>query len=137
MGMIPLVCVGEVAAPAFSQAPASDYELAKAASEVMVQVRSVLSAVSDEKQIILAYEPVWAIGASEPAPVEHVLGVVKRIRESPEVQNRTGLVRIVYGGSAGPGLFDKLKGEVDGLFLGRFAHDPEQFLKTVLEVARA
>ena len=136
-GMIPLVCVGEVNGPAFSQMGSSEEQLSAAANEVMVQVRSVLSAVRDESQIVLAYEPVWAIGASEPAPVEHVLGVVKRIRASPEVQNRTGEVRIVYGGSAGPGLFDNLKEELDGLFLGRFAHDPDQFLRTVLEVAKA
>jgi triosephosphate isomerase len=32
--------------------------------------------------------------------------------------------QVIYGGSAGPGLFTKLKAGVDGLFLGRFAHDP-------------
>ena len=32
--------------------------------------------------------------------------------------------RVIYGGSAGPGLFTELKDGVDGLFLGRFAHDP-------------
>lgn len=136
-GLLPLVCVGEVNGPSSSQLPPGEDQLANAAAEVMVQVRSVLSALDDTKRVVLAYEPVWAIGASQPAPVEHVLGVVKRIRASPEVQNRTGEVRIVYGGSAGPGLFDKLKGELDGLFLGRFAHDPEQFLKTVLEVTEA
>ena len=32
--------------------------------------------------------------------------------------------RVIYGGSAGPGLLTELKDGVDGLFLGRFAHDP-------------
>ena len=32
--------------------------------------------------------------------------------------------QVIYGGSAGPGLFTELKDGVDGLFLGRFAHDP-------------
>ena len=32
--------------------------------------------------------------------------------------------QVIYGGSAGPGLFTELKAGVDGLFLGRFAHDP-------------
>ena len=32
--------------------------------------------------------------------------------------------RVIYGGSAGPGLFTELGDGVDGLFLGRFAHDP-------------
>lgn len=143
-GMVPLVCVGEVSPPPSTSSSSSTGEgnedvLGKAVAEVMVQVRSVLAALPDnEAEVILAYEPVWAIGASEPAGVDHVLGVVRRIRESEEVSRRKeGSVRILYGGSAGPGLFEKLKGELDGLFLGRFAHDPERFLKTVREVADA
>jgi len=125
--MIPLVCVGEVNAG----------EVSAAAEEVMVQVRSVLAAVEDEAEVVLAYEPVWAIGASQPAPVDHVCGVVRLIRESEEVRVRNGLTRVVYGGSAGPGLYEKLAVEVDGLFLGRFAHDPKQFFQTLCEVAEA
>ncbi|KAM7214477.1 triosephosphate isomerase [Rhypophila decipiens] len=133
-GMVPLVCVGEVSRPT-----GGTEGLEKAVEEVMVQVRSVLAAIADkEAEVILAYEPVWAIGASEPAGVDHVLGVVRRIKESEEFKARMeGSVRILYGGSAGPGLFDKLKSELDGLFLGRFAHDPEQFVKTIREVAEA
>ena len=35
--------------------------------------------------------------------------------------------RIIYGGSAGPGLLSQLGDAADGLFLGRFAHDPSAF----------
>jgi len=35
--------------------------------------------------------------------------------------------RVIYGGSAGPGLLTQLGDHVDGLFLGRFAHEPEAF----------
>lgn len=41
---------------------------------------------------------------------------------------------VVYGGSAGPGLLPRLDGGVDGLFLGRRAHDPEA-LAAVLDEA--
>ncbi len=125
-GMVPLVCVGERTRAA---------EISASAEEVLVQVRSVLNAVPSDADVILAYEPVWAIGASQPAPVDYVCDVVRRIRDSDAVRSRTGRTRILYGGSAGPGLFDKIKGAVDGLFLGRFAHDPEQFYKTVCEIA--
>jgi triosephosphate isomerase (TIM) len=126
-GMIPLVCVGEV----------TQGEVSVAAEEVMVQVRSVLQAVGDEAEVVLAYEPVWAIGQAEPAGCEYVCEVVRSIRGSEEVAGRKGGVRIVYGGSAGPGLFERLKEEVDGLFLGRFAHEAEGFLKTLGEVGGA
>ncbi|KAH8893875.1 triosephosphate isomerase [Thozetella sp. PMI_491] len=125
-GMVPLVCVGEKTRGA---------DLAASADEVLVQVRAVLEAVPDTADVILAYEPVWAIGASEPAPVEYVCDVAERIKSSDVVSRRAGRTRILYGGSAGPGLFAKLSGAVDGLFLGRFAHDPEQFYRTLREVA--
>ncbi|KAK3318914.1 Triosephosphate isomerase [Apodospora peruviana] len=130
-GMIPLVCVGEMTHPADDP-----HHVAEAAAEdVMKQVRPVLRAIPDEQEVVFAYEPVWAIGADEPASAAHVCAVVKRVRESPEIKDRRGLTRIVYGGSAGPGLFAKLAHEVDGLFLGRFAHDPKQFVKTMYEIA--
>ncbi len=126
-GMLPLVCIGEKEAGA----------VGAAADEVLQQVETVLAALPADADVVLAYEPVWAIGAAEPAAVDHVVGVVGRIREAATVKRRTGRTRIVYGGSAGPGLFGKLKGAVDGLFLGRFAHDPDVFCQTVREVAEA
>ena len=131
-GMVPLVCIGEASPPSQNGG-----DVKAAADEVLEQVRAVLKVVSEGKEVILAYEPVWAIGAAEPADGKYVCEVVRRVRESEEVRGREGSVRIVYGGSAGPGLFKRLKGEVDGLFLGRFAHDPGQFVKTVWEVAEA
>ncbi|KAK4159219.1 putative Triosephosphate isomerase [Cladorrhinum sp. PSN259] len=136
-GMVPLVCVGELT---------REEGMEGAGREVLRQVEVVLGGIlAEEKEggdegaapeVVLAYEPVWAIGAEEPAGAEYVRGVVRMVRE--EVGRRMGekiKVRIIYGGSAGPGLWEKLGGEVDGLFLGRFAHDPEQFVRTVIEVA--
>lgn len=126
-GMVPLVCVGERSRGAVSMA----------VGDCAMQVDAVLGAVPGEAEVILAYEPVWAIGAAEPAGAEHVVGVVEAIRALPCVKGRKGLVRIIYGGSAGPGLFAKLSSAVDGLFLGRFAHDPEAFIQTIREVGAA
>lgn len=126
-GMVPLVCIGE----------RSKGMVSMAVGECASQVESVMRAVPDDKEVVLAYEPVWAIGAQEPASAEHVVGVVEMIRALPCVKDRKGTVRVIYGGSAGPGLFEKLKGAVDGLFLGRFAHDPAAFVKTINEVASA
>ncbi|MCO5605692.1 hypothetical protein L7F22_059876 [Adiantum nelumboides] len=90
-----------------------------ALSECWQQVSSVFEgagAIDEHREVILAYEPVWAIGKSEPASAEHVIAVTKLIRKKVEQTGRSGIVRILYGGSAGPGLFDKLKDGVDGLF---------------------
>ena len=126
-GMVPLVCVGE----------AGRGDISAAADMVTAQVDDVLSGLPGDADLVLAYEPVWAIGASEPAGVDHVVAVVRALRESPAVRGRPGRTRIVYGGSAGPGLFAQLKDAVDGLFLGRFGHNPEVFVKTAREVAEA
>lgn len=126
-GLTPLVCIGERTKGVVSMA----------VGQCATQVESVMAAVPDAAEVILAYEPVWAIGAAEPAAAEHVVGVVSALRELPCVKEREGAVRIIYGGSAGPGLFEKLKDSADGLFLGRFAHDPEAFVKTVREVSAA
>ncbi|KAJ9144522.1 Triosephosphate isomerase [Pleurostoma richardsiae] len=126
-GMVPLVCIGE-------RTPG----LVKiAVDECRQQVEAVIAAVPAVADILLAYEPVWAIGAAEPAGSDHVLDVVSAIKQLPCVQGRSGTTRVLYGGSAGPGLFEQLKTQVDGLFMARFAHDPERFLKTVQEVANA
>lgn len=126
-GLTPLVCIGERARAAGV--------LSMAVGDCAAQVETVLGALPDDAEVILAYEPVWAISAAEPASADHVVGVVASLRELPCVKGRGGVTRIIYGGSAGPGLFEKLKSEVDGLFLGRFAHDPEAFIQTIREVA--
>lgn len=126
-GMVPLVCIGEK----------TTGEIAAAVAEVETQVAAVLEAVNPKAPVVLAYEPVWAIGAAQPAGEAHILDVVAGIRGLACVKGREGEVRVVYGGSAGPGLFERLASGLDGLFLGRFGHDVDQFVRTVGEVASA
>ena len=73
---------------------------------------------------------IWAIGQSHPAPDEHILAVIEGIRGVADGSS------VIYGGSAQPGLLSRLAGGVDGLFLGRFAHDPNA-LAAVVDEAEA
>ncbi|KIH92139.1 triosephosphate isomerase (TIM) [Sporothrix brasiliensis 5110] len=132
-GLVPLVCVGELTR-ADGEVEAS---AAVAAATVIAQIAPVLDSVPDDAEVLLAYEPVWAIGAAQPASAAYVRAVVSAIRDhSPAIRRRgAARTRILYGGSAGPGLFAQLGGTVDGLFLGRFGHDPKQVLKTAHEIA--
>ena len=128
-GMIPLVCIGEPDPPPAS-GPMS-MAVGNAMRHLAPQITSVLKAVPPDAPVILAYEPVWAIGAEKPADVEYVGPVVVAIRQSVRrVEGRTAETKVVYGGSAGPGLWsgrtnggNALGQWVDGMFLGRFAHD--------------
>ncbi len=140
-GMVPLVCIGEISAPA-SNGPMSMF-VGNALREIEQQVRGVLEAIPKDAPIIWAYEPVWAIGAESPAGVEYVVPVVQGIRAMVDkVSGRTGETRIVYGGSAGPGLWQRggLSDCVDGMFLGRFAHEIsglKEVLDEVVETMKA
>ena len=128
-GLIPLVCVGEGRLGDTTPIDASQaVELAGG------QLTEVLRLLPYECPVVVAYEPVWAIGADEPAPVEHVRTVAAGLRSLLEP---FPAARVIYGGTAGPGLFTQLSGATDGLFLGRRAHDPAAFAEVLVEVASA
>ena len=126
-GLVPLVCIGET-----TRAGEGAAVVEAAVAECRPQVESVLAAVPDGSEVVLAYEPVWAIGQPRPASADHVVAVTRPLREL--TAGRAGTTRILYGGSAGPGLFASLAEGVDGLFLGRFAHDVAAFRSVVTEL---
>ena len=138
VGLIPLICIGETTQPPQQGQPAS-MVAGTAMREIAAQITTPLKAVESHAPVILAYEPVWAIGASRPAGVEHVSAVVAAIRETVKGLGREGETRVVYGGSAGPGLWSKggLGEVVDGMFLGRFAHEIEGLKGVVGEVVQS
>ncbi|MFK4788961.1 triose-phosphate isomerase family protein [Microbacterium sp. ZW T5_56] len=114
-GLVPIVCVGE----------AERVDADTAASACIEQIRSALAAADDagvRGEFVIAYEPLWAIGAPAPAADDHIRGVCTRLRAHLRAAERPA--RVIYGGSAGPGLLTRIADSVDGLFLGRFAHEP-------------
>ncbi|AFR27981.1 triose-phosphate isomerase family protein [Arthrobacter sp. Rue61a] len=115
-GLTPLLCVGETEV----------LEPEAAAAMVFLHIKAAVSGDwSVASQLVIAYEPVWAIGAPEPASAEYVSRVVAALRESLAQHGLAG-IPVIYGGSAKPGLLPQLDG-VSGLFLGRFAHDAANF----------
>ncbi len=113
----PLLCVGEP-----TRASRAD-----AVAEVTAQLdRAVATAVADgvAGPLVVAYEPVWAIGAPAPAPDEHIVEVLAGLEEHLATRPELAGSTVIYGGSAGPGLLTRGGGRIGGLFLGRFAHDP-------------
>ena len=107
---------------------------ADAAAECIRQLRSAIEG-SAEGRLIVAYEPVWAIGAAQPADAAHIRDVCAIIRGAVTgLPNHKNSV-VIYGGSAGPGLLSELGVQVDGLFLGRFAHDPAALRSVIDEAA--
>lgn len=124
-GVTPVLCLGE----------AERVEATDAASRTVGQLRSALRGAPDGR-VLVAYEPVWAIGAPAPAPAEHITEVARAVRAELDRMPGRGGSGVIYGGSAGPGLLTQLGDAVDGLFLGRFAHEPAA-LADVLDEAAA
>ncbi|MHA7178288.1 triose-phosphate isomerase family protein [Arthrobacter sp. Sr24] len=114
-GMTPLLCVGEL-----EQAQAAD-----AAQVVYEQIGAAIGEWHSAGPLVIAYEPVWAIGAPEPANPVYISAVVQALRDLL-CEHQLHELPIIYGGSAKPGLLPELIG-VSGLFLGRFAHDARNF----------
>lgn len=159
-GLTPLLCVGEetsglvsgtdddsglaaaqTSAALMAAAPISGEAAEAAASFVYRQIEAATGGDWElASRLVIAYEPVWAIGAAEPASADYVTAVVRSLRglltgHRLESSRTPGDLPIIYGGSAKPGLLPKLDG-VSGLFLGRFAHDAVNFGK-VLDEAMA
>ncbi len=116
-GLTPIVCIGED----------QPMGLASAVSECGRQVRSALAtarAAGEHGRVIFAYEPNWAIGADQPADPSYIREICQGIREQLDEDADFPDSDLIYGGSAGPGLLPQVSSAVSGLFLGRFAHDP-------------
>lgn len=130
VGMVPILVVGEP-------------ERTKDNTPVLrEQVQAALGDFSAAAELVVAYEPTWAIGQAEPASGDHVVETIARLREF--VGEFTSQARILYGGSAKLGTYHDIgeaagaapAGLPDGIFLGRGGLDPESFVKTIEEVRR-
>lgn len=126
-GLTPLLCIGE----------AEEGDPEAAVADCVRQLDSAMSIALPAGRagdIVIAYEPIWAIGAPKPADPEHIRAVCTALRESAH-EHVSPAVRVIYGGSAGPGMLGHIGDAVDGLFLGRFAHDPAAFGQILDEAA--
>ncbi len=126
-GLIPILCVGEE----------HDEGIAAAQAWCIDQLDSALGWIdpaAEAVSLVVAYEPVWAIGRDKSAGADHVVAVTSAITQWLELKPQLAGSPVVYGGSAGPGTFSELGNSVDGLFLGRFAHDPAALISILDEV---
>ena len=128
-GILPIVCVGEVL---------EERETGKTADVLKTQVTGAFAGVTAEmaKPVVIAYEPVWAIGTGKTATPEMAADAHRIIRA--EVAKLLGRdtaanMRILYGGSVKPENATALIGqeEIDGALVGGASLKPDSFEKIV------
>ena len=127
--IVPIVCIGEVLA---------EREAGKTESVLKTQVSGAFVGITPEAAapIVIAYEPVWAIGTGKTATPEMAADAHKIIRA--EVAKLLGpsvaaKMRILYGGSVKPDNATALIGqeEIDGALVGGASLKPDSFTAIV------
>jgi triosephosphate isomerase len=123
-GLTPVVCVGETA---------EEREFAFTERVLAAQLSAVLDRLTVEQaaSVVLAYEPVWAIGSGASASVDDVRGVHAFLREQLKAKGEAvGRIPVLYGGSVKPENAAALFAvpNVDGGLVGGASLTADQFL---------
>ena len=128
-GLTPILCVGEA------------LEIRKEGRQVPFTIAQVDGALKDipadqAQSIVIAYEPVWAIGTGEvatPADAQEVCGAIRGRLAELYSQELADAVRIQYGGSVKAGNIAAIMAQpdVDGALVGGASLDADEFVKIV------
>ena len=133
-GLSPIVCIGELLA---------DREAGRTDTVIETQFKGSVGALTPEEfsRILVAYEPVWAIGTGRTATPEIAAAVHKFVRQCAATQfsdSAASNLQILYGGSVKP---DNIQGlmaqdELDGALVGGASLDPKSFASLVTDWPR-
>ena len=126
-GLTPIFCVGETL---------EERDAGKEESVVASQLANGLQGIGDLTKIIIAYEPVWAIGTGRTASPEQAQQMHASIRGWLKTNSGSELaadLRILYGGSVKPENISELMNctDIDGALVGGASLDAESFARIV------
>ena len=127
--MVPILCVGETLA---------ERESGSTLEKVLGQLRSGLAKSTPEQvaSLVVAYEPIWAIGTGKTATTADAQEVCHAIRQEVGVlfgAETSAAVRIQYGGSVKAANIAELmrQTDIDGALVGGASIDPDEFARIV------
>ncbi|NLJ50461.1 MAG: triose-phosphate isomerase [Candidatus Atribacteria bacterium] len=133
-GLKPILCVGETL---------EEREAGQTEAIVLNHLSHGIATLTNEEalSLVVAYEPVWAIGTGKAATPQDAHQVISFIRQqlAEKFNEKTAeQIRILYGGSVTPeNVFDFMKdSEIDGSLVGGASLDPTKFNKIILESLR-
>jgi triosephosphate isomerase len=123
--MVPILCVGETL---------EERDSGRTEDKVVGQVRTALTGL-EEKQVaslVVAYEPIWAIGTgrnANPVDAGEVIGLIRRTAATGSSASASESMRVQYGGSVKAGNIREFMAhpEIDGALVGGASLDPEEF----------
>lgn len=126
-GLSVILCVGETL---------WEREAGAAVETVLAQVGKGLEGISDLKNVVIAYEPVWAIGTGKTASAADAEAMHKAIRDYiAKIRNAAAAeaMRILYGGSVKPDNAKELLNmpDIDGALVGGASLKAAQFLSII------
>ena len=134
-GIVPIICCGETL---------EEREAGKTETKVSGQIRAALEGFTAEEvaHMVLAYEPMWAIGTGKTASADEanrVCGVIRNVVEELYGAETAEAIRIQYGGSVKPENIVELlsKEHIDGALVGGASLQVESYLKLLEAGANA
>lgn len=122
-GIVPVICVGETA---------EDLEKHGASAVPVAQLRTILASLPDDAEIVVAYEPVWAIGsgqAATPEQAQQVGAALRALLVEVRGEESAQATRILYGGSVKAANIASFlrQQDVDGALVGGASLDIAEF----------
>ena len=119
VGLVPILCIGE--SKQQRDADEIEYVIGQQLEKGLVGV--------DQNNLVVAYEPIWAIGTGETCEsieANRVIGFIRRQLKNPDVS-------IQYGGSVKPENIDEImaQSEIDGALVGGASLQPDSFARIV------
>ena len=124
----PIICVGETL---------EERNKGQTEAKVNLQVRAALNGLNSQQveNVVIAYEPIWAIGTGESASTSEANEVISYIREtlSQDFGEAADSVRIQYGGSVKPHNIEEFmtQSEIDGALVGGASLEAESFAQII------
>ncbi len=118
--MLPILCIGETL---------EEFEANKTKSVLSEQIKSALDGLDLKKEMIIAYEPVWAIGTGKSASAEIIKDTTAFIKD--ELNALKVDYPILYGGSVNPANASEILHieNVDGALIGGASLDSDKFVQ--------
>ncbi|MFC7688171.1 triose-phosphate isomerase [Ureibacillus sp. GCM10028918] len=131
-GIVPIICCGETL---------EEREAGKTEEKVSSQVTAALEGFTPEEvnHMVIAYEPIWAIGTGKTATADDANAVCGKIRDVVEGlygKKTAESIRIQYGGSVKPENIEELlsKEHIDGALVGGASLDQDSYLALLNKV---